>query len=79
MNGVLAWFARNRVAANLLMLMILLAGGLAVVFGVRREMFPTVSLDIVSVQVPYPGATPMEVEQGILLRGGTECGQQQYN
>jgi multidrug efflux pump subunit AcrB len=65
---MLAWFARNRVAANLLMLMILLAGFLAIAFGVRREMFPLVSLDVVVVRVPYPGATPVEVEEGILLR-----------
>jgi len=67
MNGILAWFARNRVAANLLMLMILLAGFLAVGFGVRRELFPLISLDMVNVRVPYPGATPVEVEEGIVL------------
>ncbi|NLS98113.1 MAG: efflux RND transporter permease subunit [Planctomycetaceae bacterium] len=67
MNGVLEWFARNRVAANLLMLMIALAGLLAVANGVRREVFPIVSLDMISVRVPYPGATPQEVEDGILL------------
>ena len=38
MSRMLAWFARNTVAANLLMLMILLAGFVAIVFGVRREM-----------------------------------------
>ncbi len=68
MSRILAWFARNTVTANLLMLMILLAGFLSVAFGVRREMLPTVSLDVVAVRVPYPGATPVEVEEGILLR-----------
>lgn len=68
MNGVLDWFARNRVAANLLMLMVLVAGGLAITMGVRREMIPRVSLDVISIQVPYPGATPVEVEEGILVR-----------
>lgn len=67
MNGMLAWFARNRVAANLLMLMILLAGFLAMMFGVRREIFPLVSLDMISIRIPYPGATPVEVEEGIIL------------
>ena len=67
MNGVLEWFARNRVAANLMMLMIALAGILAVTNGVRREVFPIVSLDMISVRVPYPGADPQEVEDGILL------------
>ena len=67
MNGVLEWFARNRVAANLLAVMIVLGGLLALFFGVRREVFPLVSLDMISVTVPYPGATPQEVEEGILL------------
>ena len=67
MNGIFAWFARNRVAANLLMVMILLAGFLAIGFGVRRELFPLISLDMVNVRVPYPGATPVEVEEGIVL------------
>jgi multidrug efflux pump subunit AcrB len=65
-NGVLEWCARNRVAANLMMLMIVLGGLLALEFGVRREVFPLFSLDMISVVVPYPGATPQEVEEGIL-------------
>ena len=67
MNGILAWFTRNRVAANLLMLLILLAGFLAITFGVRRELFPLVSLDMINISVLYPGATPVEVEEGICL------------
>ena len=67
MNGVLEWCARNRVAANLMMLMIVLGGLLALKYGVRREVFPLFSLDMISVTVPYPGATPQEVEEGILL------------
>lgn len=67
MNRVLEWFARNSVAANLMMLMIALGGILALIFGVRREVIPIVSLDMISVSVPYPGSTPQEVETGILL------------
>ncbi len=67
MNGVLEWFARNRVAANLMMLMLVLGGLLALKFGLRREVFPLFSLDMISIVVPYPGATPQEVEDGILL------------
>lgn len=67
MSGALAWFARNRVAANLLMFLFFWIGILGAL-GVRKEMFPTVTLDVVSVQVPYPGATPQEVEEGILIR-----------
>ncbi|HID77879.1 MAG TPA: efflux RND transporter permease subunit [Planctomycetaceae bacterium] len=68
MGGVLAWFARNRVAANLFMMMVLVSGTLAAVVGVRRELFPVVTLDTIAIRVPYPGATPVEVEEGIVLR-----------
>lgn len=64
--GPLAWFTRNSVAANVLMLFLLIGG----VFGlksVRQEVFPEFDLDIILVQVPYPGASPEEVEQGVLL------------
>jgi multidrug efflux pump subunit AcrB len=57
---------RNHVASNLLMI-VLIAGGLAVGSRVKQEVFPEFELDIVTVSVPYPGASPSEVEQGILL------------
>ena len=65
-KGAIAWFAQNPVAANLLMLMLIL-GGLIVGMRVRQEVFPDFKLDMVAVQVPYPGASPTEVEQGIVL------------
>ncbi|MFW5845090.1 MAG: efflux RND transporter permease subunit, partial [Planctomycetota bacterium] len=68
MNGLIAWFARNHVAANLLMLAIVMAGLMAAFFDVRREFFPSLTADSVTVSVAYPGATPVEVEQGIVLR-----------
>jgi multidrug efflux pump subunit AcrB len=58
--------ARNPVAANLLMFVILLGGLLATV-GLKQEVFPAFDLDIITVSVPYPGASPEEVEQGIVL------------
>lgn len=67
MNQALAWFAGNRVAANLLMLMILIAGVMAL-SQIRKETIPNVSLDMIMVQVPYPGAAPEEVERGICTR-----------
>ncbi|NOZ53174.1 MAG: efflux RND transporter permease subunit [Gammaproteobacteria bacterium] len=67
MNQALAWFAGNRVAANLLMLMILIAGMMALP-QIRKETIPNLSLDMIVVQVPYPGASPAEVEQGICTR-----------
>ncbi len=67
-RGVLAWFARNSVAANVLMLVIVFGGLMALLGGrVRQEVFPEIALDMVVVQVPYPGASPEEVEQGVLL------------
>ncbi|MEM9463469.1 MAG: efflux RND transporter permease subunit [Myxococcota bacterium] len=65
-KGVVSWFTRNPVAANLLMLALLL-GGLLVGLGVKQEVFPDFELDMVSVTVPYPGASPSEVEQGIIV------------
>jgi multidrug efflux pump subunit AcrB len=58
--------ARNSIAANLLML-IFLGGGLWTAFTIQKEVFPQFQLDIVRVSVTYPGASPAEVEQGIIL------------
>ena len=60
------WMARNPIAANLL-LIILLAGGIWSAYRIQKEVFPRFELDIVEVSVVYPGAAPEEVEQGILL------------
>lgn len=65
-RGTIAWFARNPVAANLVMLM-LLVGGVVVGLNVKQEVFPDFRLDVIGISVPYPGASPSEVEQGILL------------
>jgi len=65
-RGPISWMARNPVAANLLMLA-LIVGGLISSFRIRKEVFPELELDRVMITVPYPGASPAEVEQGILL------------
>lgn len=65
-RGPIAWMARNSVAANLLMIVIL-AGGALGVTRIKQETFPAFDLDLVRVTVPYPGASPGEVEQGIIL------------
>lgn len=62
---MIRWFARNGVAANLLALVIV-AAGLFMAVTMRMELFPEFDLDAVSVQVPYPGAAPEEVESGIV-------------
>ncbi|WP_221031847.1 efflux RND transporter permease subunit [Actomonas aquatica] len=65
-DGVIGWMARNSVAANLLVV-ILLVGGLWTAVNIQKEVFPSFQLDVVTVNVGYPGAAPAEVEQGILL------------
>jgi len=64
-RGFIAWMAQNSIAANLLMI-ILLGGGVWATTTIQKEVFPRFQLDIVEVNVGYPGAAPEEVEQGIL-------------
>jgi len=54
------------VAANLLML-VLLIGGIVLAYNIKQEVFPYFDMDMVRITVPYPGASPQEVEEGILL------------
>ncbi|MFP4601194.1 MAG: efflux RND transporter permease subunit, partial [Persicimonas sp.] len=65
-QGPLAWMAQNSVAANLLMV-ICIVGGLLMLQDIQQEVFPEVTRDTVNVRVAYPGASPEEVEQGVLL------------
>ena len=65
-HGPIGWMAHNRVAANLLM-MFFLIGGLAAFRYIKQEVFPDMQEDAVTVSVSYPGASPEEVEQGIVL------------
>jgi multidrug efflux pump subunit AcrB len=66
-RGLIAYFAKNPVAGNLLMV-ILLAGGLLSALGLTAQVFPTIDPGTVSISVAYPGATPTEVEEGITRR-----------
>ncbi len=65
-RGPISWMARNPVAANIIML-ILIFGGLLQAFRIKQEFLPNTALDIVTITVPYPGASPEEVEQAIVL------------
>jgi multidrug efflux pump subunit AcrB len=65
---MISWFARNSVAANLLMFAIIIGGFVALNNGVRLEVFPDFTLDQVNVQVPLRGATPEDVELGVAVR-----------
>ncbi|MHC4228648.1 MAG: efflux RND transporter permease subunit, partial [Planctomycetota bacterium] len=66
-KGVLGWFASNHVAANLLMFLII-AAGLMAIFSAKMEVFPELSLDMINITVPYLGASPADVEEGVCLR-----------
>jgi multidrug efflux pump subunit AcrB len=65
---MIAWFAKNHVAANLLMITILLAGIFSIKSSIPLEVFPSFESDIVSVNVSLRGATPEDVEQGVAIR-----------
>jgi multidrug efflux pump subunit AcrB len=65
-KGPIAWMTHNRVTPNLMML-VLLVGGFYSVCRIKQEVFPEFQLDLVTVTVPYPGSSPEEVEQGIIL------------
>ncbi len=67
MNNIIEWFARNRVAANLLAAFIILAGLLAIP-NIKQEVFPEFDSNWVLIEVPYPGAAPEETEEGICAR-----------
>ncbi len=67
MNGIVAWFARNSIAANILMVVAFI-GGIFSFVSLEREMFPTVAIAGASVSVAWPGASPQEVEEQIITR-----------
>ncbi len=66
-KGLIAWFASNHVAANLLMWFIIIAG-LISVFTIRKQTTPEFELNWIQVQVPYLGAAPQEVEEGVVIK-----------
>jgi multidrug efflux pump subunit AcrB len=69
MKGIIPWFAKNGVAANLLMFGILLAGIRALYVGeIPVEFFPEIEENVVTVSMSYRGATPSEVEQQVVVR-----------
>ena len=67
MSTGIAWLARNPVAANLAMAFVVMSGIIAA-YSVKKEVFPEVELDWVSIQMPYLGAAPEEVEEGVVIR-----------
>lgn len=66
-EGMIEWFARNSVAANLLMT-ILLAGGLFMAFTMKKESQPKIETNYINITMPFLGASPEDVEEGIIIK-----------
>jgi multidrug efflux pump subunit AcrB len=65
-KGLIAWFAHNHVAANLMMIIIILAG-LFSVYTIPKKSMPDFDLTSIQITTAYPGATPTDVEKGIII------------
>lgn len=66
-TGLIAYFANNSVAANLLMVFIIIMGVISY-FTIQRQMFPNIEINYINVQANYRGASPQEIEEGILVK-----------
>ena len=66
-TGIIGWFVGNPVAANILMLLLVI-GGLTSVFNMRTETFPSIDPRMISISVVYPGAAPYEIADAITSR-----------
>ena len=66
-KGLIAWFASNHVAANLLMCLII-AAGIISAFTIRKQTTPDFELNLIQVRIPYLGAAPQEVEEGVVIK-----------
>ncbi|MBW2607766.1 MAG: efflux RND transporter permease subunit [Deltaproteobacteria bacterium] len=67
MKSLGKWSINNRVTVNLVMIFIIAAGAITVM-NMRKELFPQFALDLINVTVPYPGASPEEIEEGICVK-----------
>lgn len=66
-TGLIAFFANNSVAANLMMFFIILMGIVSYAT-IQRQMFPSIEINYITVSANYPGASPQEIEEGILIK-----------
>jgi multidrug efflux pump subunit AcrB len=66
-RGLIAYFAHNSVAANLLMVFIIIMGIVSFFF-IQRQMFPNIEVNYINVSASYPGASPQEIEESILIK-----------
>jgi len=68
MHSLISWFARNSVAANLLMIFIIVWGLSSLAGRIPLEVFPSFELDRVTIRVPFRGGTPAEVEEAVTIK-----------
>ncbi|GGI91998.1 efflux RND transporter permease subunit [Shewanella gelidii] len=66
-KGIIAWFTRNSVAANLLMVVLLVGGAFSALI-INKEVFPSFEFNLLRISVAYPGAAPQEIEEGINIK-----------
>jgi multidrug efflux pump subunit AcrB len=66
MSKLIRWFAENHVAANLMMITILV-GGMISIPGINRLLFPIINPGLYQINIPYPGGGPQEIEDRILI------------
>ena len=66
-SGIIAWFTHNPVAANLLMLVILVSGIVSAMH-IRKEFFPEFATGTIHISILFPGAAPEDVEQGVVVK-----------
>ena len=66
-QGLIAWFIQNPVAANLLMLFIILAGSITAVT-LRKEFIPEIATGVIQITMEYPGASPESVDEGVCVK-----------
>lgn len=66
-TGLIAFFANNSVAANLMMLFIIVMG-IVSYFTIQRQMFPNLEINYIEISAYYRGASPQEVEESIMIK-----------
>ena len=67
MSKLITWFVHNPIAANLLMVLILISGAMGA-SSIGKEVFPAIPVNYIDINMPYPGAGPREVEEQIVIR-----------
>ena len=67
MKPITRWFVQNKVAANMMMIFIIIAGFVTIPY-IKMEVFPAIEVDIINVSIVYPGASPSDIEESICVR-----------